>query len=209
MYLITDTAAISAAFDGAAPRQVSELIREMYPEAIIDKNDRAHAPHDGYVDPYSGNVYRGGEYLPFELTEEEELKRIMSRGVKAPLIQVRTADGQELAFTEGTRGQVKAAREEAKRQEAEFDKTTIQDYTQGERTTRELMLMAIYTEMGYYGEKVTCIYRDGNNHKVVHKGSKLPKVKIGQKVTGKFTVKSTWQGSDGRKATYIQRPAWE
>lgn len=31
----------------------------------VDRQGRFHAPKDGYIDPDSDRVYRGGSYLPF------------------------------------------------------------------------------------------------------------------------------------------------
>lgn len=34
-------------------------------EPTVDRNGRLHAPRDGYTDPNTDSIYRGGSYLPF------------------------------------------------------------------------------------------------------------------------------------------------
>jgi len=65
---------VSALID-SAPRSVNEVASSI--GAVVDRQGRLHAPHDGFV--FEGIVYRGGEYLPVEhanLTNQRESLRL-------------------------------------------------------------------------------------------------------------------------------------
>ena len=210
MYLITDLAPIQIAFDGAAPRRVEEMMRERYPDATIDCDGRAHAPYDGYVDEVFGGVYRGGEYLPFE----PDADSLLGRGNYTPSIALRI-NGEDLVL-EGTRGQVAAAREIAKAQQAAHDRNVKHVGAEKARSIFDLELTATFADFGEWGPIITHYLRDADGNPVVYKGSKhlgTPQphgrfaiTKIGETIRVKATVKSHWTASDGRKATYINRP---
>ena len=200
MYIITDLAPIQKAFDGAAPRRVEDVMRERYPDAKIDSNGRAHAPHDGYVDSVFGGVYRGGEYLPFEPDADD----LPGRGNYQPSIAVRL-NGVDLVL-EGTRGQVAAARQIAKEQQAEHDRHVVHVGAVGARAIFDLDLTATFTDFGEWGQVTTHYLRDADGNPVVYKG-KFAITKIGETIRIKATVKAHWTASDGRKATYINRPS--
>lgn len=203
MYLCTDINAISAALEGAAPRNVEEVMLEHYPDATIDAMGRAHAPHDGYE--FDGTIYRGGEYLPEppEFDELAELKKMMARG-RTPKIKVFHA-GKVVVF-EGTKGQIKAAREVAKAQMAEFDKTRGFVGAEKKRDVFELTLFAMFSNVGVYGPEHTHYMRDADLNPVIYRGSKVL-CNEGETVRVKATVKTHWASPDGeRRATYINRP---
>ena len=44
MYICTNKAEVDAAFEAARPRAVEAVFREVYPDATIDAQGRAHAP---------------------------------------------------------------------------------------------------------------------------------------------------------------------
>ena len=210
MYIITDLAPIQQAFDGATPRSVEEIMRERYPAATIDRNGRAHAPHDGYVDGVYGGVYRGGEYLPFE----PDADSLPTRSGYQPSIAMRL-NGDDLIL-EGTRGQVAAARLIAKEQQAEHDRHASHVGAEKARAIFELELTATFVDFGEWGQVTTHYLRDADGSPVVYKGNRLGTrhplgrfliTQIGETIRLKATVKSHWTARDGRKATYINRPA--
>ena len=202
MYFATNIDEIQTAMEASAPRPIKEVLLETYPDCTIDCNNRAHAPYDGYECPYTGKMFRAGEFLPFEYNEEQV---IVSSGARARALWV-CCDGEIYSF-EGTRAQIRAGAEVAKEQTAEFDKAAAHVGDIKERKDFELRLIAIFTNEGYYGVEFTHLMRDQNNNPVVYKGTKRFDCKEGQIVELTATVKSHWISKyDGRKATYINRP---
>jgi len=199
MYIITNTAEIITVIDNKAPRDVETILREIYPGCTIDANGRAHSPCDGYVCELTGEIYRGGEYLP-------ETDEAMRGGSLSRMFAVESSTGKEIIF-EGTKAQISAAREIAKRQQADFDATTDFIGEVKNRQNFELRICAIFSEVGVYGSEHTHYMRDENMNPIVYKGSKIIG-KTGTTVKVKATVKSHWLSKyDNRKATYIARPA--
>lgn len=201
MYLATDIAAIAAAAEAKKPRPIKDVLLEMYPDATIDRFNRAHAPYDGYTD-CDGIAYRGGEYLPDPDTGDED-RDFVARF--KPSLTVKDVATGELFVVEGTKGQIKAAREVAKKQQSEHDKSKAHVGTVGKREDFELTISMIFEEKGFYGMEYTHMMRDADNNPVVYKGSNKLAPR-GSAVKVKATVKSHWTAQDGRIATYINRP---
>lgn len=205
------TEAVSLAMDNAAPRPIEEVILERFPDAVIDRNNRPHAPHDGYVDPILGKVYRGGEYLPFEPNDDDSA---FGRGNSRPNVTI--FDGEKIQVFEGTKGQVKAGRIAAKEVMTEFDKLNEFVGEVGQRISLKVRLMNVFINTeGYYGIQYVHYFRDMYFNSIVWKGSKP----LFQKNDGsierfyeiepfeiKATVKSHWNSKyDERSATYLTR----
>lgn len=204
MYLVTDIAALETVLDGAAPRPMKEVILEYYPDCTIDRNGRAHAPYDGYECQFTGAQFRAGEYLPFE-PNEEIIER--SGGSFVPKLVVMTQDGEVLAY-EGSKGQIRAGREEAKAQMAAYDETAARHVGEvGKRQDFVLTLMTSFVDYdGLYGPSVTYYFRDADMNPVVWKTSKSLGVKVGEVITLKATVKAHWTARGGsRVGTYVTR----
>jgi hypothetical protein len=201
---------VSRAMNNAAPRSVEAVIRDRFPEATIDRNGRPHAPHDGYVDEVTGNVYRGGEYLPFEIDRDEvESKYAHSR----PSLSV--FDGITTHIFEGTKGQVKAGREAAKEVMREFDALSEFVGEVGKRNTFTVRLMNVFVDYGNFGTEYTHMFRDNFFNNIIWKAS-VPLFKTADGKIERFyqtapfeivaTVKSHWQSkTDERSATYLTR----
>lgn len=200
--------AVALAMDAAKPRSVEEVILERFPEATIDRNGRPHAPHDGYVDPITNNVYRGGEYLPFEPDEDS-----IPTGSRRPTVSI--FDGNKIVFFEGTRGQVNAGRNAAKEVMREFD--CLNEFVGEEKKKVELKvrLMNVFVNTdGMYVQYVH-YFRDMYFNSIVWKGSApLFKNRDGsierhyeiEPFVIKGTVKSHWNSKyDDRSATYLTR----
>ena len=203
------TEAVSLAMDNAAPRPVHEVILERFPNAVIDRNGRPHAPHDGYVDEVFGRVYRGGEYLPFEPNDEV----ISGRSGSRPSVTV--FDGEEIRVFEGTKAQVKAGREAAKMVMREFD--TLNEFVGevGKRITLKVRLMNVFADNdSLYGGYVH-YFRDMYFNSIIWKASNPLFKKSDGRIERYYevvpfeiiaTVKSHWHSKhDDRSATYLTR----
>lgn len=203
------TEVVSLAMDNAAPRPVYEVILERFPNAVIDRNGRPHAPHDGYVDEVFGRVYRGGEYLPFEPNDDV----ISGRGGSRPSVTV--FDGEEIRVFEGTKAQVKAGREAAKMVMREFD--TLNEFVGevGKRITIKVRLMNVFADNdSLYGGYVH-YFRDMYFNNIIWKASAPLFKKPDGRVERYYevapfeiiaTVKSHWRSKhDDRSATYLTR----
>jgi hypothetical protein len=202
MYFATDITEIQAAMEATAPRPIRDVILEYYPDCTIDRNNRAHAPYDGYECQFTGKQFRAGEYLPFEPSEEDALRP--GKAVRRLWV---FCDGETYSF-EATKAQVAAGAEVAKRQAAEFDSTKATHVGElKKRADLKLRLLGKFVDFGYYGPEITHFLRDENNNPVVYKGAKSLKAELGEFIEIKATIKAHWTARDGsRKATYINRP---
>lgn len=198
MYIITDTVEIANTIDNKAPRDVETILREIYPDCVVDRNGRAHAPCDGYYSDYTGMVYRGGEYLP----ESEEAVA----GASQKMMQCVDVATNKVVIFEGTSTQIKAAREIAKRQQNDFDTKSSFVGEVKKREVLALRVFAVFSNFTEFGPSHTHYMRDEAMNPVIYKGSKILG-NAGTDVTIKATVKSHWSAGD-RKATYIARPAF-
>lgn len=204
MYFATDLNPIIEAMDAKAPRPIEDVLREYYPDCTIDCNGRAHAPYDGYECPFTGKLFRAGEYLPFE--PDDGLEIVGRGGNNNYFLNVMTTDGK-FHILEGSPAQRKAGGRVAKEQAEEFDRNATHVGEVKKRQVFELTLMVVFENMGFYGTEFTHYLRDCDGNSVVYKGTKKLDAKPGEIVKIKATVKSHWTSSDGRKATYINRPA--
>lgn len=203
---------VSAAMDAAAPRPIEEVILERFPEAVIDRNNRPHAPHDGYVDPILGKVYRGGEYLPFE-PNDDVIGAVMRSG-RRPNVTI--FDGEKIQVFEGTKGQCNAGRIAAREVMREFDCLNQFVGEVKKRDTFTVRLMNVFVDTaGYYGTQYIHFFRDLYFNSIIWKGSsplfknkdggieryyEIPPFEINA------TVKSHWKSkTDDRSATYLTR----
>lgn len=202
MYFATDITAIQTAMEAKAPRPIRDILMEHYPDCTIDRNNRAHAPYDGYECQFTGKQFRAGEYLPFEPSEDQEIVR-KGNTIRALWVY---SEG-EVFCLEGTKGQIRAGAEIAKNQAAEFDKTVNHVGEVKQRIDLKLRLFARFSEFGLYGTEYTHLLRDENNNPVVYKGTTKLEAELGDYIEMKATIKSHWTSKyDGRKATYINRP---
>lgn len=203
MFFATDTKEIELAMEAKAPRPIREVILEHYPDCIIDCNGRAHAPYDGYECQWTGRQYRGGEYLPFETTEDS----YVGRSTTQRRLWVYESTSGEIFSFEGTKTQVKAGQTVAKEQATLHDKNSKHVGEVKARQEFDLRLLVVFTNYGTYGAEYTHYMRDDENNSVVYKGTKKLDVVQGEKIKLLATVKNHWTSPiDGRKATYINRP---
>lgn len=199
MLVVTDVAAVEAAFNKAAPRPIEEFIAEFYPGATRDRNGRYHAPYDGYVCSLTGQEFRGGEYLPY--TEPDDNYRMI--GTRKFPTAVDQA-GNEYSWT-GTRGQERAVWGELIAQNRAFlEKQSTYIGEVGQKVTLKLTIGHIHTYEGYYGLQFINIMTDENHNVVIYKGSKALGAK-GSAITVACKVKAHVE-REGTKQTVIERP---
>lgn len=165
---ITNKAAIDAAFTSKTPRPIREVMLELYPDAVEDRNGRFHAPHDGYIDPVMEREYRGGEYLPME--EDEENLRVYGRTKKIP----RGVDlnGEHHSW-DGTFAQNRAVWIELIRQSREYEAANCKHVGQvGEKLVCNVFMEYVHTYEGMYGTVFINIIKDADGNIIIYKGNK-------------------------------------
>ena len=174
MQIITDRARIMQVHADNAPREPM-MAAEMYPDATIDAQGRAHAPHDGYS-PDGVTAFNGGEYLP----EDPEAGRRESVWRMA-LYDVAKHDGFDtdlgaVFMVEGSPAQIKAVRAEARDQERAFDQAAGLALPEGRGEAR-LMLVSCWEKKCFhtgmpdqYG-RLDYVLRDSNLNPVRYTGT--------------------------------------
>jgi len=207
-----NTRAVAIAMEANAPRPIKECILERFPDAVIDKNNRAHAPCDGYIDEFTGKAYRGGEYLPFEPEDDDFFN--MKGGSKRHIVSL--FDGQELVIFEGSKKQCQAGRNAAKEEMRKVDSNNQFVGQLKKRSTFTVRLMNVFINTeGYYGIQYTHYFRDMEGNNIVWQGS-TPLFKKNDGSIERYseltpfeivaTVKSHWNSKyDERSATYLTR----
>lgn len=173
MLIITDRQAVDQAFASKTPRPFREVVLEVYPDAVEDANGRFHAPHDGYECPFSGKLFRGGEYLPTEEVEDPFERALRAPGAVRNFPRGRTLDGQVFSW-EGTRAQELAAWAELIKQTREHEaKTSCHVDEVGKMTNlADLELQFVKGFEGFYGTVWLHVMKDPSGNVVVYKGSK-------------------------------------
>ena len=223
MYMVTNRDQINQIHQDNAPREVEAIVQEHCPGATVDRNGRAHAPYDGYsLDGI--DAFRGGEYLPIENNDPlaTSLRNIESVRFGIFMYDVakhRSGDRKNAYFAMfGSRGQLQAVREEAKRQHNEFNETLELPFTDGKREDAELMLCQSFLqddgmpdEWGRIVKKQQ--YRDENLNIVYYKGKELVKANspngyvadIGRWASIRGTF-SHWTAYSGFSGCSMKRP---
>lgn len=194
MYICTDRTEVETALIANTPRSVDEVMRETHPEATFDGR-RYHAPYDGYVCPLTGEVYRGGEFLP---NTNEPAYSSRSFGVMAKC-------GDEVISWYGTPAMIAEARSVLRRQTLEYSRARSSHVgTVGGKISVEVTVSLLRKFDGYYGPVYFTIMEDENGNVFIYKGSKH----IGREeeqfiVTAKVKEHTEYKGV---KQTIIERP---
>lgn len=199
MLIVTNLEIVNAIFAAKEPRPIKDVILELYPEATIDCNNRAHAPYDGYECSLTGKTFRAGEYLPF--TEPDDNYRVM--GVERKWPKAVDLNGN-LHEWDGTRAQNLAVWAELFKQTN--DRSAQLSNHVGELGTKikfdgELVMVKGFP--GYYGTTWIHILK-ANDDVIVYKGSKRLGNK-GDNLTIAAKVKDHTV-REGVKQTVIERP---
>lgn len=194
MYICTDKTVVDTAYESAAPRDLDEMILEIYPDAVQDKNGRWHSPRDGYVCKLTDRVFRGGEYLPF--SEEAVYPRRFI---------VKALFNGEVVEWECTVAQYSAVAKLLKEQSHALDAAVSEHVGKvGEKIELTLTVCAIRDFMGTYGPIFYNIMKTETGSIVVYKGAKIlanrdETIRVSAKVK-EHNVR------DGVKSTRIERP---
>lgn len=201
MLIVTDKAAIDAAFAAKTPRPFREVMLEIYPDATEDRNGRFHAPHDGYECPITGMEFRAGEFLPME-ENEDYIGSAM--GVTRKFPQGKDAVTGEVYRWEGTRAQMREVWSLLIAQSKAFDAANSAHLGQvGTKITLTVTISHIHAYEGFYGTQFIHIMKSGKDV-VIYKGAK----KLADKgATIALTASVKEHGvRDDVKQTVIQRP---
>lgn len=203
---IYDLDAVNAVFNGLTPRPVAEIMEQLHPQATKDRQGRFHAPHEGYECPFTGQIFRAGEYLP---VPEDDYDDRPSKGFgprrKHPVGH--TLDGVKHEWN-GTRRQNMAVWAELKRQSdakrAEEFAQAVHMGTVGEKLTVDVTVNFVFERDGFYGKEYTTIMHTTDRNVVVYKGAKA----LGKKgdvftVAGKVKRHADFKGI---AQTVIERP---
>lgn len=200
MLIVTDLEAVNNIFKSNAPRPIKDLILEVYPEATIDKNHRAHAPYDGYICPLTGKTFRAGEYLPFD--EPSDNYRITGEARNFP--KAIDLNGNEHKW-DGTRAQNLAVWAELFAQTKSHD-AAISNHVGdvGNKISFDGVIEMVKGFDGMYGITWIHVIKDLIGNVIVYKGSKYLADK-GSKINVTAKVKAHGE-RDGIKQTIIERP---
>lgn len=205
MYICTDRDAVDSIYAAKTPRPIMEAMRETYPDATMDADGRFHAPYDGYECPLTGELFRGGEYLPSNLLPEVCFGDGSSNIYSAEAIY-----NGEVVEWNGSRGQIDAVREELKRQSDEVDRVTSKHVGEvKKRITFSANIVAIKTFEGCYGFTYFHVLRSTDGNIFVYKGSKRLVSNRGRERVNSVTVTCTIKSHseyNGVKQTIIERP---
>lgn len=215
MLIVTNITAVDAAFKSATPRPIIDVIRDIYPDATIDRDGRAHAPHDGYECPITGNVYRGGEYLPFEHDDNE--RQIYTGPNKRLPEAIDPSTGQRHSW-DGTRGQNRAAWSELVAQSRAYDAARSTHVGEIGKMTNlsDLTIEHIAGYVGAFGTVWTYVMKDATGNVLVYKGSKRFERQVGkwqtegyrkgEKVAMRCKIKAHAE-RNGVRQTILERPS--
>lgn len=199
MYTITDITAIEVAINDKAPRPWKEVILEVYPEATIDCNGRAHAPYDGYECTITGRLFSAGEYLPMS-EPEFGTERKTDNTFRAKMI-----DGTIYERSDLTRSQMFSAYAIAAEQSREYDIAHSNHIGEvGKKVNLTAVLDVVKAYSGYYGLVFFHVFKDEVGNIIFYKGGK----KLGEKGSTLTIAAKVKEHTvrDGVRQTIIERP---
>lgn len=201
MLIVTNLEAVNNAYAVQAPRPWNEVVLEVYPEATIDSNGRAHAPYDGYECQLTGKTFKAGEFLP--MTEPEENYRVMGRGPTMP--QAIDLEGNVHTWSDCTKAQRAAVFAELIAQTRAHDAVKSQHVGNvGEKISFAGVIEFVKGFDGMYGTTWIHVIKDLVGNVIVYKGTKRLAGK-GDQINVTAKIKSHGE-RDGVKQTVIERP---
>lgn len=201
MYTVTNVDAVFAVIANKAPRPWKEVVLEVYPGATIDRNGRAHAPHDGYECSITGDVFGAGEYLP--MSEPEDNYRVMPATTYWP--KAVDVNGVEHTWPNLTKSQRMAVYAELLAQSKAYDASKSDFIGEvGQKVTIDVVVQMVKSYYGSFGMTYFHVMKDSNGSVIFYKGAKRiaekgSNVKVAAKVKSHAT-------RDGVKQTVIERP---
>lgn len=172
MLVCTDRAAADAAFAAKAPRPWREVVLEVYPEATVDANGRAHAPHDGYECPLTGRTFSAGEFLPMSEPEDQLVLRGGGKPRWFPRAVLQST-GEEVEWV-GTKAQMLAVREVLVAQTRALEASQSRHLGEvGAKVSLEVEVTYQDCFEGAFGPVHVHVMKTATGDVVVYKGSKL------------------------------------
>jgi hypothetical protein len=202
MFTVTDTARIENIIASKAPRPWRDVILEVYPEATIDRNGRAHAPYDGYECPLTGKNFAAGEYLP--MSEPEDTYRVIS-GAEVNHPTAMDLNGVVHTWADLTRAQRMAVFAELIEQSKAYDALNS-DFVGivGAKVDVDVTVQVLKAYPGIYGTVFFHVLKDVTGNVMFYKGS----IRLGGKGTVlKLTAKVKAHNTrEGVKQTILERP---
>lgn len=200
MLIVTNLKAVNDVYQMKAPRPWKEAMLEVYPDATIDINGRAHAPYDGYECPMTGRNFKAGEFLP--MTEPEDNYRVVGDMMMPKAID---EQGNIHTWDNCTRAQRVAVFAELISQTRAYDAMKSQHIGNvGAKIVFDGAIEMVKGFDGMYGITWIHIIKDLVGNVIVYKGSKRLADK-GSKIKISAKVKSHSE-RDGVKQTIIERP---
>jgi hypothetical protein len=200
MLIVTNLAAVNQVYNSKAPRPWKDVVLEVYPEATIDANGRAHAPYDGYECELTGRTFKAGEFLP--MTEPEDNYRVMGSSPMNPS----AVDLEGNVHTwECTRAQRAAVFAELIAQTRAHDAVKSQHIGNvGDKITFAGVVEMVKGFDGLYGTTWIHVIKDLVGNVIVYKGTKRLANK-GEQINVSAKIKSHGD-REGVKQTIIERP---
>jgi hypothetical protein len=199
MYTVTDIAAVDAIIIKKTPRPWKEIVLEVYPDATIDCNGRAHAPYAGYECSITGDRFGAGEYLPMSEPENESQRSAVAT---ARAIDV---NGVEHEWHNLTKSQRMAVYAELLAQSKAYD-ASKSDFVGivGQKVTVDVVIQMVKSYTGSFGMTYFHVMKDSNGSVIFYKGAKrIAEKGSSVKVAAKIKSHDT---RDGVKQTVIERP---
>lgn len=201
MLIVTNVAAVEAVIAHKAPRPMRDVILEIYPNATIDVNGRAHAPYDGYECQLTGRTFAAGEFLP--MSEPDDNYRIVGGHISLPTAV--DLDGTIHEWDCLTRAQRAAVYAELIAQTREHDAVKSRHVGNvGDKVTLAAIVEMVKGYDGMYGTVWFHVLKDLTGNVLVYKGSKRLADK-GANITLAAKIKSHGD-REGVKQTLIERP---
>lgn len=201
MLIVTNLEAVNKIFEMKAPRPWKEVVLDVYPEATIDSNGRAHAPYDGYECQLTGKTFKAGEFLP--MTEPEDNYRVMGKTVVMPTAV--DLEGNVHTWNDCTRAQRAAVFAELIAQTRANDAAKSRHVGNvGEKITFSGAIEFVKGFDGIYGITWIHVIKDLVGNVIVYKGAKRLANK-GENVNIAAKVKAHGE-REGVKQTVIERP---
>ena len=200
MFIVTDLNAVNNAYASKAPRPWKEVVLEVYPNATIDVNGRAHAPYDGYECSLTGRAFKAGEFLP--MSEPDDNYRVTCGERKFPTAV--DLEGNEHKW-DGTRAQNLAVWSELITQARAYDAAKSNHVGNvGDKITLSGVVEMVKGFDGMYGIVWIHVIKDLVGNVFVYKGTKRLADK-GKQINLAAKVKSHGD-REGVKQTLIERP---
>ena len=192
MFYCTNKEKVDAIYQSLIPRNVSQIMRETYPDAVEDSSGRFHAPCDGYVCPLTERIFRAGEFLPMKETDGK-------------IYSVEAKYDFDVIKYSGTKAQIEAVKNELRDQTNVLDANTSRFIGNiGDVIQVIVCVETVLTFDGMYGACFIHIMKNQKGDVIIYKGAK----KLAERNTF-IELKATIKALEERNRvhqTVIERP---